>query len=342
MLPLSIFDNAHRRQLQEDVLSGKVDADTLLPDLVEHVDAEYYNLFANLDTGEHSASPVSRRGNPQYAFRQSVKKKQLNRILKKSRISEERADGLYSHLFFMTLTVDHKVMSRDQANFFITSRGKGISRFFSRLEKALEGGYSKVIVKESTVSSYPAVHILLHLDKPLKIRFHRKSNSFRPDPSDPYTRSILGRLKNLDDWNSVSPIWKEGFIDIYAFTKDDMGIKGYATPINYISKYITKSLDLDHVEEFRKCKRVSELPVKYRTAVWTILNSLIWNSHTWVISKAFKDDMQKLEEEVEIRKGNWMWVNTVHRTDPRLYEWMGYDCSKLDPNTFSKGPSVPG
>ena len=75
MLPLSIFDNAHRRQLQEDVLSGKVDADTLLPDLVEHVDAEYYNLFANLDTGEHSASPVSRRGNPQYAFRQSVKKK---------------------------------------------------------------------------------------------------------------------------------------------------------------------------------------------------------------------------------------------------------------------------
>ena len=177
----------------------------------------------------------------------------------------------------MTLTVDHKVMSRDQANFFITSRGKGISRFFSRLEKALEGGYSKVIVKESTVSGSPAVHILLHLDKPLKIRFHRKSNSFRPDPSDPYTRSILGRLKNLDDWNSVSPIWKVGFIDIYAFTKDDMGIKGYATPINYISKYITKSLDLDHVEEFRKCKRVSELPVKYRTATkWSAKSAVLW------------------------------------------------------------------
>lgn len=144
-----------------------------------------------------------------------------------------------------------------------------------------------MIVKESTVSGYPAVHILLHSDKPLKIKFHRKSNSFRLDPSDPYTRSILGRLKNLDDWNSVSPIWKVGFIDIYAFMKDDMGIKGYATPINYISKYITKSLDLDHVEEFRKCKRVSELPVKYRAAVWTILSSLIWNSHTRVISKAF-------------------------------------------------------
>lgn len=337
---MSVFDKTNRRQLQEDVLSCKVDADKLLPDLVDYVEAEYYNLFANLDTGEHSASPVSRRGNPQYAFRQSIKKKRLNKILKRSKISEERPDGLYSHLFFMTLTIDHKVMSRDQANFFITSSGKGVSRFFSRLEKVLVGGYSKVIVKESTVSGYPAVHVLLHLETPLKIKFHRKSNSFRPDSSDPYTRSILGKLKNLVDWNSPSPIWKVGFIDVYAFTKDGMGIKGYATPINYISKYITKSLDLDHVEEFGKCKRVSELPAKYRTAVWTILNNLIWNSHAWVISKAFKEDMQKLEEEAEKRKGNWMWVDTVHRTNPRLYEWMGYDCSKLDPNLFLKGTLV--
>lgn len=337
----SVFDRSNRRQLQQDVLSGKVDADTLLPDLVDYIDTEYYNLFANLDTGEHSASPVSRRGNPQYAFRQSIKKKRLNRILKRSTISFETPAGIYSHLFFMTLTIDHKVMSRDRANFFITSKGKGISRFFSRLEKSLEGGYSKVIVKESTVSGYPAVHIILHLDKPLKVRFHRKSNSYRPDPTDPYTRSILGRIKNLSDWNSPSPVWNVGFIDIYAFTADDLGIKGYATPINYISKYITKSLDLDHIEELRKCRRVSELPAKYRTAVWTILNSLIWNSHTWVISKAFKEDMQKLEEEADRKKGSWMWVDTVHRSDPRLYRWMGYDDDNMDPNLFSKGPPAP-
>ena len=335
---MSVFDRGNRRQLQEDILSGKVDADTLLPDLVEYVDAEYYNLFANLETGEHSASPVSRRGNPQYAFRQSVKRGRLNKILRKSSISYQSTDGIYSHLFFLTLTIDHKVMSRDEANFYITSRGRGIANFFARLEKTLTDGYSKVIVKESTVSGYPAVHIILHLDRPLKIKYHRKSRSFRPDPTDPYTRTILSRFKNLSDWNSPSPIWDVGFIDIYAFTQEDMGIKGYATPINYIAKYITKSLDLDHVEEFRKCRRVSELPMKYRTAVWTILNSLIWNSHTWVISKAFKDDMQKLEEEAEKRKGSWMWVDTVHRSNPRLYECMGYDCTKLDPNLFSNGP----
>ena len=338
MVPLrSIFDRQNRAKLQEDVLSGKVDADTLLPDVVEYVETEYYNLFANLDTGEHSASPVCRRGNPQYALRQQIKKKRLNKILKNSKISFEAADGTYSHLFFLTLTIDHKVMSRDQANYFITSKGKGISRFFSRLEKFIEGGYSKVIVKESTVSGYPAAHMILHLDKPLKVFFHRKSSSFRPDPSDPYTRKILGKLKNLGNWNSVSPIWEVGFIDIYAFTKDDMGIKGYATPINYISKYITKSLDLDHVGEFRKCKRVSELPAKYRTAVWTILNSLLWNSHTWVISKSFKEDLQKIEEEAGRHSGAWMWIDTVHRSDLRLYLWMGYDVNETNSNKLCTG-----
>ena len=160
----SVFDRRNRPQLQQDVLSGKVDADTLLPDLVEYIDTEYYNLFANLDTGEHSASPVSRRGNPQYALRQQMKRRKLNKILKRSRISVEKSDGIYSHLFFLTLIIDHKVMSRDQANHFITAKGRGISRFLARLEKSLDGGYSKVIVKESTVSGYPAVHIILHLD----------------------------------------------------------------------------------------------------------------------------------------------------------------------------------
>lgn len=279
--------------------------------------------------------------NPGLHFTNFLRELNQNKILRKSSISHQATDRIYSHLFFLTLTIDHKVMSRDEANFYITSRGRGIANFFARLEKTLSGGYSKVIVKEFTVSGYPAVHIILHLNRPLKIRYHRKSRSFRPDPTDSYTRTILSRFKNLEDWNSPSLIRDVGFIDINAFTQEDMGIKGYATQINYISKNITKSLDLDHVEEFRKCRRLSELPMKYRTAVWTILNSLIWNSHTWVISKAFKEDMQKLEEEAEKRKGSWMWVDTVHCSNPRLYEWMGYDCTKLDPNLFSNGSPDP-
>ncbi len=321
---MSVFDRDNLPALQSAVLSGETDSNTLLPDLIEYIDTFYYNLFCNLDTGEHSASPVSRRGNPQFALRQSKKKKMLNQILRNTRFSYETSRGTYSHLHFQTLTFDHNRFGRDEANFLITSKGKAISKYFARLEKHLRGGYSKIIVKESTVSGYPAVHILLYLEEPLKVRFHRKSNSYRPDPTDPYTRSVLSLWKNLEDWNSVSPIWGFGFVDIYSFTNDRMKLKGHSNPINYISKYISKSLDLGDVPDLDKCERVSDLPVKHRTKVWTILNNLIWNSHTWIISKAFKEDLRKIEAKIEKLKGNWVRVKTVGRNNPELYTWMGY------------------
>ena len=294
---MSVFDRTNLSTLKKDVLSGKVDADTLLPDLVDWVSCDYYNLFYNKETGEHRASPASRRGNAAYALRQSYKKSDLSKLLKKSTISYETPSGIYSHLLFFTMTIDHKEMSRDEANYFVTAKGKGISRFFARFEKCIKGGYSKVIVKESTTSGYPAVHVILHLDTPLKVRWHRKSGTHRPDPTDPYTRSVLGKLKNLDDWNSRSPLWRVGFVDVYAFTRDCMGMKGYTNPINYIAKYISKSLDLEGIPDLDKCKRVSDLPMKFRTRVWTILNSLIWNSQTWILSKSFKEDLKKIKEQ---------------------------------------------
>ena len=74
MSALSVFDKANRRRLQEDVIAGKVDPDTLLPDLVEWVRCEYYNLFYNRETGERRACPTARRGNAAYALHQSFKK----------------------------------------------------------------------------------------------------------------------------------------------------------------------------------------------------------------------------------------------------------------------------
>ncbi len=51
---MSIFDTMERSVLQEKVLSGEIDSDCLLKDLVEWVTLFYYNLFANLDTGEYA------------------------------------------------------------------------------------------------------------------------------------------------------------------------------------------------------------------------------------------------------------------------------------------------
>lgn len=333
---MSIFDTMERSLLQEKVLSGEIDSDGLLKDLIEWVTLFYYNLFVNLDTGEHHACPVSRRGNAAYALRQSFKKSMLAKLIKKSTISKETSSGIFSHLFFLTLTIDHNEMTRDEANRFITTKGKGISRFFARLEKVLDGGYSKVIVKESTTSGYPAVHIILHLDRPLKIKWHEKSRSYRPDSLDPYTRSILSKLKNLGDWNSKSPIWGAGFIDIYGFTNEHLQMKGYSNLINYIAKYISKSLDLEDIPNLEKYERVSELPEKYRTKVWTVLNNLIWNSQTWVISKSFREDLKNIKEKIEKLKSRWFYVDTVSVYNPRLYEWLGWELDDLPPHVKSK------
>lgn len=335
-LNYSIFHRKNRKLLQKAILDGEIDSDELLPHLLDYIDVQYYNLFCNLDTGEHSASPVSRRGNAQFAWRQERKRNDLKKILKGSVISKTTPQGTFSHLFLLTLTIDQNLMTRDEANHFITTQGRGIADFFARLEKQLDLGYSKVIVKESTTSGYPAVHVLLRFDTPLKVKRHRKSNTYRPDPSDPYTKKILGKLKNLNDWNSCSPLWGVGFIDIYGFTNDDLSVKGHSNFVDYMSKYITKSLDLSRLGDISAYKRVSDLPEKYRTAVWTILNNLIWNSQTWVISKSFKEKMKELKEKTSEIRERWMWVDTVHKDSPRLFEWMGYDLSKELP----KPPSI--
>ena len=41
---MTVFDRANLPKLQADVLAGRVDSDTLLPDLVEHIDTQLYNL----------------------------------------------------------------------------------------------------------------------------------------------------------------------------------------------------------------------------------------------------------------------------------------------------------
>ncbi len=113
-----------------------------------------------------------------------------------------------------------------------------------------------------------------------------------------------------------------------------MDMKGYANPINYIAKYISKSLDLDGIPDIESCKRVSDLPKEHRTKVWTILNNLVWNSQTWILSKSFKEDLKKLEERRPELPSPWVWAGIVHISDPALYRWMGWDPESFLPGTI--------
>ncbi|MBR4227032.1 MAG: hypothetical protein IKR86_09790 [Candidatus Methanomethylophilaceae archaeon] len=89
---------------------------------------------------------------------------------------------------------------------------------------------------------------------------------------------------------------------------------------------------LEGIPDIDKCKRVSDLPMKFCTRVWTILNSLIWNSQTWILSKSFKEDLKKIKEQRP--PSPWVWVDTVHISNPFLYEWMGWDIRSLPRGTI--------
>lgn len=47
-------------------------------------------------------------------------------------------------------------------------------------------------------------------------------------------------------------------------------------------------------------------------------------------------EMKELKEKASELKERWMWIDTVHKDSPRLFEWMGYNLSKELP----KPPSI--
>ena len=102
-----MFDMAHRPKLQADVISGAVDPDDLLPELLEFIGAKSFNLFYNMDTGQRTAAPVARRGNDAYARRQSFKRADLEDLMSGVEVSYRDESGEWSYFIFVTLTFDH-------------------------------------------------------------------------------------------------------------------------------------------------------------------------------------------------------------------------------------------
>ena len=70
-------------------------------------------------------------------------------------------------------------------------------------------------------------------------------------------------------------------------------------PRNDVAQSREFRLDLQDIPNLEKYEKVSELPEKYRTKIWTVLNNLIWNSQNWVISKSFRGNLKKIKEKIE-------------------------------------------
>ena len=84
-----------------------MDADSLLPELLDFIKEEKFNLFYNADTGQRTAAPVARRGDAAYARRQSFKRAGLEELMSGTTVSYTNESGEWSYFVFITLTFNH-------------------------------------------------------------------------------------------------------------------------------------------------------------------------------------------------------------------------------------------
>lgn len=149
------------------------------------------------------------------------------------------------HLFLLTLTYDHKgTIEEAWAN--LTNEVKKAKILIQReLERDINPGRTRTVkgrsnpswervhlrtfmVKEGQKSGWPAPHMLLILDRPIRcVKYHARKD----------TRYII---QNSSLWRAVKNCWKNGNSDIHAIVSDS-NIR--ASPCRYVAKYLTKAVD---------------------------------------------------------------------------------------------------
>jgi hypothetical protein len=186
----------------------------------------------------------------------------------------------------------------ERAWFLTSARGQEQNRFKANLTKIF-GSRASVTAKEAQSNGYPAPHILLLLDKPVRVRRHcgKKGLSWRIEEN-----GILEKMRNA---------WPWGFIDVEAVVgSENRKCHGYSTPVNYLAKYLTKHLDLTKYPELAEARTIQEIPNGQRTAVFTHLWNRILRSRDFYVSKAFKDRLNRMSistpVEPQIDQDKWI------------------------------------
>ena len=111
-----------------------------------------------------------------------------------------------THLLLITLTFDQKRIAKQDAWQSITSRGKAFNRFSAVISKVF-GTKATWKIKEGTASGYPAPHILVFVDRPVRAFNHKKS----------------WRLQSQEKLERLRKAWPYGFIDVEAVVSNKVG-----------------------------------------------------------------------------------------------------------------------
>jgi hypothetical protein len=235
---------------------------------LEWEEEDCFLSFFNEDTGELFETLSSKRGNPAYAKNKRRKAWEINQGLKKLDLDypvpHTRDVVRDTHLLLVTLTFDQKRATKDGAWHLLTSKGQAFNRFSANLSKIF-GTKASWKIKEGTRSGYPAPHVLVMLDRPVRAFRYRKNWRIQ-------SKKILDRLKKA---------WPYGYIDVMAIISSKVGKYGV---VGYLMKYLTKSISFSYKNSD---SFASEQWEREKAAILTHVWNKVFKCRD-VLSKAFK------------------------------------------------------
>lgn len=230
--------------------------------------------FLNENTEERFQVLSAKRGNSAYAKKKRKKAWEINQGLVKLNLDfpvyHAREVVKDTHLLLITLTFDQKLMSKDGAWHLMTSKGEAFNRFSANVSKIF-GTKATWKVKEGTGSGYPAPHILIILDRPVRVFRYKKNWRLQ-------SRSALERLRRA---------WPYGFIDVRGVVSGKVGKCGV---VSYLTKYLTKSISVNINEDEPAEQGQWD---REKTAILTHVWNKVFKCRD-VLSKAFKDRLNRI------------------------------------------------
>ncbi len=278
----------------------KLDERDMVETFFSWIGQECYVNLINNSTGEYLELLSPKRGNSAYARNKRKKASEIYQGLK-------RLDWDYSvphtrnlvrdtHLLLVTLTFNQRTMRKEEAWRLLTAKGKAFNRFSANLSKIF-GMKATWKVKEATKSGYPAPHILVMVDRPVR--------AFR--------YKMRWRMQSEKGLERLRRAWPYGFIDVQAVISGRVGRYGV---VAYLMKYLTKSLS---VRARTSGFLDSEQWKKDRAAVLTHVWNKVFRCRD-VLSKAFKHRLNSLHPmrlEANVAERVWWFFSFDRRLSPQ-------------------------
>jgi hypothetical protein len=236
-------------------------------------DNDCYLTFTNDGTGKSIEILAAKRGNEAFAKKKRGKAWEIAQGLKRLELDFpiEHARNIYrnTHLILVTLTFDQKQVTKEEAWHLLTTKGKALNRFSANLSKVL-GTKATWKVKEATASGYPAPHILVFLDRPIRSFYYRGNWRIQ-------SQGMIERLRRA---------WPYGFIDVKAVISSRIY---ESNVVYYLTKYFTKSIALRNQDGELDSSQFEKERVAILTHIW----NKVYRSRD-ILSKAFRQRLNSI------------------------------------------------